>query len=123
MYPNNLYYPYHMTNYIPHIRPITSQFPIKPNLFTRIGNTFGTIKNINWSNIINNTSKTLNVINQAIPIVKQTGPMIHNMRSMLKVASAFRDETNNKKKNKPIINNNIKKEVEKTDDSLPNFFV
>lgn len=100
----NYYYPYNIP-----FRPIPN-----PSLFTRLGRSFNTIKRINWTNIINNTSKTLGVINQAIPIVKQTKPMIHNMRSMLKVASLFKDETTN--------NKDIKKEV-KTDNNHPNFFI
>lgn len=118
-------------------------------LFGRLGNS---IRAINWSNLLNNTSRTLGVINQAIPIVKQTGPMINNMRSMLKVASLFKDETDGKKKsynnnssytnsndNSYIDNNNklnndnsknnyIEIENEKKEDTinnstLPNFFV
>ena len=110
----NYYYPYNLP-----FRPMPN-----PNIFSRLGRSFGTIKRINWSNIINNTSKTLGVINQAIPIVKQTGPMLHNMRSMLKVASAFKNETSNKKQKKETITNNqdIKKEVI-TDNNHPNFFI
>ena len=35
----------------------------------------GTARSINWSGLLNNASKTLGVINQAIPVVKQVGPM------------------------------------------------
>lgn len=62
-------------------------------LFSRIGNGFQALKNINWSGIINNTSRTLGLVNQAIPVVKQVGPMMNNMKSMLKIASIFKDET------------------------------
>lgn len=63
----------------------------------------GAARTINWSGLLNNASKTLNVINQAIPVVKQVGPMYNNMKSMLKVASLFKDETD------PVSNNNSKK--------------
>lgn len=46
-----------------------------------------------FSNLLNGASKTLGVVNQAIPIVKQVGPMMNNMKSMLKIASVFKDET------------------------------
>lgn len=62
-------------------------------LFNRLGNSIRAIKGINWSGLITNTSKTLNVVNQAIPLVRQVGPMVNNMKSMLKVASLFKDET------------------------------
>ena len=62
-------------------------------LFSRIGNSLGALKAINWGGIINNTSKTLGIINQTIPLVRQVGPMMNNMRSMLRIASIFKDET------------------------------
>lgn len=62
-------------------------------LFGRLGGAFGAIKSFNWGGLINNTSKTLGVINQAIPIVRQVKPMVHNVQSMMKVASIFKDET------------------------------
>ena len=69
----------------------------RSGLFSRLASTFGAIKNFNWSGIINNTSKTLGIINQGLPLVKQVGPMINNMRSMVKIASIFKDETDNNK--------------------------
>lgn len=62
-------------------------------LFGRLGGAFGAIKSFNWGGLINNTSKTLGIINQAIPIVRQVRPMVHNVQSMMKVASIFKDET------------------------------
>ena len=61
-----------------------------------LGNTravAGAARGINWSSLLNNTSKTLGVVREAIPIVKEVGPMMNNMKSMLKVASIFKDET------------------------------
>ena len=52
-------------------------------------------KSINWSGLLNNASKTLGVVNQAIPLVKQAGPMFNNMKSMMRLASIFKDETDN----------------------------
>ena len=137
MYPNNFYYPYRMAMNFPYMsfnRPIINSIPnmvTRRGLFSRLGNSIGAIRGLNWSNIINNTSRTLGVINQAIPIVKQTGPMLHNMRSMLRVASVFRDETSsNKKTTKSNVVNSInkedeapKKEVTDEDSNLPNFFI
>ena len=69
-------------------------------LFNKLGNGMQFFKNINWSGLITNTSKTLNVVNQAIPLVRQVGPMVNNMKSMLRVASLFKDETDKKTSNK-----------------------
>lgn len=62
-------------------------------LFSKLGGAFGTLRSLNWGGIINNTSRTLGIINQTIPLVRQVGPMVGNMRSMLKLASVFKDET------------------------------
>lgn len=64
-------------------------------LFSKLGlgNIFSGLRRINWGGLINNTSRTLGIINQTIPLVRQVGPMVNNMRSMLKVASIFKDET------------------------------
>ena len=72
--------------------------------------TGGVSRGINWSSLLNNTSKTLSVVREAIPIVKEVGPMMNNMKSMLKVASVFKDATdvNNEHKPNNNINNNIK---------------
>ena len=94
---------------------------------------------INWQGILNNTSRTLGVINQAIPVIKQVGPMYNNMKSMLKIASIFKDETDPKPRyNKSNItaNKNInttsnkdndievkKIKQEKNYDNIPNFFI
>lgn len=62
-------------------------------LIGRLGNSLSAIRGINWGGFITNASKTLGVINQAIPLVRQVGPMVNNMKSMLRVASIFKDET------------------------------
>ena len=50
-------------------------------------------RTFNFSSLLGNASKALNVVNQAIPIVKEVGPMVNNMKSMIKIASIFKDET------------------------------
>ena len=69
----------------------------------------GVSRGINWSSLLNNTSKTLGVVREAIPIVKEVGPMMNNMKSMLKVASVFKDATDvNSENTSNDRNNNIK---------------
>lgn len=86
--------------------------PTNGGLFSRLATSLTGIKKINWSGLINNTSKTLGIINQSIPIVKQVGPMVGNMRSMMRVASIFKSETDpiktpNRTLNTPQLNNNF----------------
>ncbi len=59
-----------------------------PSIFARLKNS-----GITLSSVLTNTQKTLGVVKEAIPIIKQTGPMINNMKTMFKVANAFKDET------------------------------
>lgn len=63
------------------------------SLMSKLGNGFSALSSFNWGGFINNASKTLGVINQTIPLVKQVGPMVNNVKSMLRVASIFKDET------------------------------
>lgn len=80
--------------------------------------------NINWSGIITNTGKTLDVINRAIPIVKQAGPMFNNMKTMFKLASAFKDESGtNQKEVKDSSKKEVSKEEEKNYNEEPVFFI
>lgn len=54
-------------------------------------------RGINWNNILNNTQRTLGIINQAIPIVYQVRPLLNNARTLFRVASAINsndDEVN-----------------------------
>ena len=56
---------------------------------------FGKLRgSFNFSKIISNTGKTLDVLNRGIPLVKQAGPMFKNMKTMFRLASAFKDESN-----------------------------
>ncbi len=68
---------------------------LRGNIFSRLSSLWSGIKSYNWSGLINNTSKTLGIINQSIPIVKQVKPVMNNVRSMMKIASVFKDETDN----------------------------
>ena len=127
---------------------IPMQNAMRPGFFGRIGNT---IKGINWSKILSGADKTLGVVNQTIPLVRQTKPLFSNMKSMIKLAKAFREEvkptsnhsannsTNQKSTNRKTSNNSLnnnsklKQEIKKEkieniviDNSLnntPSFFV
>ena len=45
------------------------------------------LKNIKWGSILDGTSKTLGVINQAIPVIYQVKPIINNAKTMFKIAN------------------------------------
>lgn len=58
------------------------------------------LKNIKWGTILDGTSKTLNVINQAIPVVYQVKPIIDNAKTIFKVANIINTEEPIKKEEK-----------------------
>ena len=64
---------------------------------------------INWSSLLNNTQKTLGIINQAIPAFYQIKPILGNMKTMFKVVNEINkgDQINNNNSNKPIVTKNI----------------
>ena len=107
MYNNPMYY----NNFYPYNNSLNS-LPIKKgfNLFN--------LKNIKWSSILNNTQKTLNVINQAIPVYYQVKPIWGNAKTMLRMVSALKDT--NSSTNNINNNNNIKSE---TNEQGPVFFI
>ena len=58
------------------------------------------IKNIKWASLLDGTSKTLNVINQAIPVVYQIKPIINNAKTMFKIANIMNTPEETKKEEK-----------------------
>ena len=60
-----------------------------------IRNLFRGIHNINWNGMLNNVSRTLGVVRDAIPVVKEVRPMINNMLLKMK--------QNHQKQKKPVI--------------------
>ena len=47
-------------------------------------------KGINWSSILSGTQKTLNIVNQTIPLVKQISPVMSNAKTMFKIMNEFK---------------------------------
>lgn len=82
----------------------------------------GGLKGINWSGILSNTQKTLNVINQAIPIVYQVKPIMNNARTMFKIANTIKSEDNSSNSNTQPEQTEITKE-KTTEEGKPVFFI
>ena len=141
MWQNGYIPTYGMSN----MAPTLMGFGRGPGLFASLrGLRGGTslFRGINFGSLLNNASRTLGVVNQAVPLVKQVGPMFNNMKSMLKLASAFKDETDDtsirkqdsNSNNNNSNNDNYNKVIPKTTDNLdynynyayvnqPNFFI
>ncbi len=90
---------------------------------------FSSIRNINWGNLLNNTQKTLGIINQAIPIAYQVKPIVNNAKTMFRVIGAVSGDSKDSPINN-ISNGNIvqsQQEIEQTNTSgasnQPMFFI
>ena len=68
---------------------------------------FQAFRNIKWNSILTNTQKTLNVINQAIPVYYQIKPIASNLRSFGKIMSAFNSPDNSSNSNNSVNNNSL----------------
>lgn len=73
-----------------------------PNQTTSI---LSLLKNIKWGAILDGTSKTLNVINQAIPVIYQVKPIINNAKTMFNIAKIMNEPTVESKEKAPINKN------------------
>lgn len=75
---------------------------------------FSKFKNgINWSSLLNNTSKTLNLINQAIPVYYQIRPLIKNCSTLFKIADIIKtDEKEEVRNDNKHQNTNLEKQKE-----------
>ncbi len=47
------------------------------------------LSRINWSSLLSNAQKTLNVVNQAIPLYYQVKPVFKNLRTLGKIGKEF----------------------------------
>ncbi len=96
MFNNPMYY----NNFFPY----QNNIPIKENILKKGLGFFGN-KKINWGNILNNTQKTLNVINQAIPVYYQVKPIWGNAKTMFQMIGALRESKNDNTHTTNIIDN------------------
>ncbi len=100
----------------PYFNPyINNMNMVNPSMMMRPkGTFFKSLTNIKWSDILNNTQKTLNVINQAIPVYYQIKPIFSNIRSLGRLVTAFNENDNN-------YNQNIEKK--ESNSNSPTFFM
>ncbi len=93
----------------------------------------GGVKGVNWSGLLSNVQKTLGIVNQAIPMVKQVSPIVNNAKTMFKIMNEFKKvdtpvKTENSTQNAQSQNSNIEvADNDKIDDnqydSGPTFFI
>ena len=88
-----------------------------PNLASNITKT-SLLSKINWSSLLSNTQKVLNVANQAIPLYYQVKPVISNIKTLGKIGKEF-----NKLGTNTPVNNNVSSNIINNDLPTPNFFI
>lgn len=81
---------------------------------------------LNWGSILNNTQKTLNIINQAIPVFYQVKPIFNNTKTIFKIMGALKEDdkkniNNYTYQNKIKSSNNLNTAIK--NDNSPNFFL
>lgn len=96
----NYYNPY-FTSY-----PYQTLGAAKTGLFGRLFN------GINFSSILSGTQKTLNIVNQTIPLIKQAQPILRNAKTMFNVMNEF------KKLDTPQTEESIKNNISETKKSV-----
>lgn len=72
------------------------------SLASKAGIGKGLLSKFSFSGFLNGASKTLNVVNQAIPIFYQVKPMINNAKTMFKIMGAVKDDS----PSKTVVNTN-----------------
>ena len=85
-------------------------------------------RGLNLSTFLNGTQRTLNIINQAIPVIKQMSPVVRNAKTMFRVMNEFKKVDSKEPTNKNINNNqNIKENIQTSNtyynDNGPTFFL
>ncbi len=97
--------------------------PAKQGLFSFLkGN------GLTLSTILNGTQRTLGIINQAIPVIKQVQPMFRNAKTMFKVMNEFKKVDTPKKantSNPDNINQRNNENIQEinSNDGGPTFFI
>ncbi len=79
------------------------------------------LSGIKWGAILTNTQRTLNLVNQAIPIYRQAKPMISNMKTAKKILRVLNSDTSNNNVNQFSQQNN--NNTSTSDYNNPKFFI
>jgi|GEM_PF-2563309 len=79
-------------------------------------------RKFDWNSMLNNTQRTLSIINSAIPLVNQVRPMLSNTSTMLKIYREMSKSDNNLPTENTEKANNIPQTNTQRDNG-PKFFI
>ena len=102
----NYYNPYFLYPYTSMANPTTNGI---------LGGVLGS-RGFSFSTLLNGAQKTLNFVNQAIPVVKQVSPMMRNAKTMFRVMNEFKKVDSN------IQSEKTTSEINFSSDAGPTFF-
>lgn len=127
MYGNNFYNPYMYGRYTGNFMNAANIGRTGTNI-GRVGFFSNLFHKFNLSGFLNGANKTLNVVNQAIPIYYQVKPMISNAKTMFRVMSAVKsdDSKSTSTTNKTIkqaTKTNTTASTNISSDGSPTFFI
>ena len=115
-----------MNYYNPYFYQIPDINQTRPGLFSRSFKN----NNISFSKILNGTQKVLGIANQAIPLVKQVGPVINNTKTMFRIMNEFKkgDKSSKDTKHNNIVNKQTNNSTTQTNTTYstnngPTFFM
>lgn len=92
-----------------------------------LGNAAG--RSFSFSSLLSGAQKTLNFVNQAIPVVKQVSPMMKNAKTMFRVMNEFKKVDTKEPKKGSTTSNNLEEshpknvETQSFNETGPTFFV
>lgn len=85
----------------------------------------GSLRAIKWGSVLTNTQKTLNLVNQAIPIYHQAKPVFSNIKTARKILNVINDPSDSSDSSPaaPSSSNQIETKDEQNNNSNnPRFF-
>ncbi len=99
--------PYMMANpayaMVPNLGNVVSAAPSSVGAITGSGTSL--LSKINWSSLLSNAQKTLNVVNQAIPLYYQVKPVFNNIKTLGRIGKEFVRSSNVQNTSNQTVNN------------------
>lgn len=128
MYQNNFYsYPYNQYQYGSNMSRNIYPGVYKMNHLGYSNGLFSKIANVksrfDFNSFLNNTQRTLGIINQAIPIVYQIRPIWNNAKTMFRVMGALNEDSDQERTQMKQNKNENENKNYKTANNQPQFFL
>lgn len=122
-----------MFNQMPYMMPYYNMASAAP-IVNAASNTLSKasiLGKVNWGSLLSNAQKTLNVVNQAIPLYYQVKPVFNNIKTLGKIGKELSKtdtasqvvSTNNNEIKNDITNTSALENTNNNESFLPTFFL